>query len=52
MLSWILALIAIAAIAAVLGFGRLSGVALSGAKILVVLALALFILTALGLIAL
>ncbi|MEQ8292835.1 MAG: DUF1328 family protein [Roseovarius sp.] len=52
MLEWILILLAIAAIAAMLGFGRLSGVALSGAKILVVVALVLFLLMALGVIAL
>ena len=32
MLEWILILLAIAAIAALLGFGRISGVALTGAK--------------------
>lgn len=52
MLEWILILLAIAAIAAMLGFGRLSGVALSGAKILIVVALVLFLLMALGVIAL
>jgi uncharacterized membrane protein YtjA (UPF0391 family) len=51
MLEWILILLAIAAIAAFLGFGRLSGVALSGAKILIVIALVLFLLLALGVIA-
>ncbi|HAR52297.1 MULTISPECIES: DUF1328 family protein [Roseovarius] len=48
MLEWILILLAIAAIAAMFGFGRLSGVALSGAKLLVVLALVIFLLMALG----
>jgi len=52
MLEWILILLAVAAIAAMLGFGRLSGVALSGAKILIVVALVLFLLVALGVIAL
>lgn len=52
MLSWILILLAVAAIAALLGFGRLSGAALSGAKILIVVALVLFLLMALGVIAL
>lgn len=52
MLEWILILLAIAAIAAMLGFGRLSGVALSGAKLLVILALVLFLLMALGVLAL
>lgn len=50
MLHWILVLLAIAAIAALLGFGRLSGLALSGAKLLIVLALALFILVLLGIV--
>lgn len=52
MLEWILILLAIAAIAAMLGFGRLSGVALSGAKLLIILALVLFLLMALGVLAL
>lgn len=48
MLEWILILLAIAAIAALLGFGRLSGVALSGAKILIVIVLILFLLMLFG----
>ncbi|MBJ6372178.1 DUF1328 domain-containing protein [Sedimentitalea arenosa] len=48
MLEWILILLVVAAIAAMLGFGRLSGVALSGAKILIVVALILFLLMLLG----
>ncbi|WP_179378319.1 DUF1328 family protein [Jannaschia marina] len=48
MLEWIIILIVVAAIAAFLGLGRLSGAALSGAKILVVLALALALLSLLG----
>ncbi|SFT32937.1 DUF1328 family protein [Sedimentitalea nanhaiensis] len=48
MLQWILILLAVAAIAALLGFGRLSGAALSGAKILIVVALVLFVLMLLG----
>lgn len=48
MLEWILILLVVAAIAAMLGFGRLSGVALSGAKILIVIALILFLLMLLG----
>lgn len=48
MIKWILILLAIAAIAAVLGFGRLSGAALSGAKILAVIALVLFLLLLFG----
>ena len=52
MLEWILILLAIAAIAAMLGFGRLSGIALSGAKILIIVALVLFLLFAISVIAL
>ena len=52
MLGWILALLAIAAIAALLGFGRLSGIALSGAKLLIIIALVLFLPLALGVLAL
>ena len=48
MLEWILILLVVAAIAAFLGFGRLSGVALSGAKILIVIALMVFLLMLLG----
>ena len=51
MLGWILALLAIAAIAALLGMNRVSGVALTGAKILIVVALVLFALVVLGVIA-
>ena len=51
MLSWILILLAVAAIAALLGFGRLSGAALTGAKILIVIALILFVLVLLGVVA-
>lgn len=52
MIEWILILLAIAAIAAVLGFGRVSGAALTGAKILIVIALVLFLLVLFGVIAL
>ncbi len=51
MLSWILILIAVAAIASVLGFNRLSGAAASGAKILIVIALVIFVLVVLGVVA-
>ena len=51
MLGWILALLAIAAIAALLGMGRVSGAALTGAKILIVVALIIFLLAALGIFA-
>ena len=52
MIGWILTLLVIAAIAAVLGFGRISGAALSGAKILIVIVLILFLLAIFGLISL
>ncbi|WP_372890594.1 DUF1328 family protein [Rhodosalinus sp.] len=51
MIEWILILLAIAAVAALLGFGRLSGVALTGAKILIVVALVMLLLLALGIVA-
>ncbi|WP_113911091.1 DUF1328 family protein [Roseovarius dicentrarchi] len=51
MIKWILVLLAIAAIAAVLGFGRLSGAALTGAKILIGIALIFFVLLLLGVVA-
>ena len=51
MLQWILILLVVAAIAALLGFGRLAGVALSGAKILVLIVLVLFVLVLLGVVA-
>lgn len=51
MIEWILILLAVAAVAAVLGFGRISGVALTGAKILIVVALVLFLLVLFGVIA-
>ena len=51
MLGWILALLAIAAIAAFLGMGRVSGAALTGAKILIVVVLIIFLLAALGIFA-
>ena len=51
MLGLILTLLAIAAIAAFLGMGRVSGMALTGAKILIVIALVVFLLIVLGIIA-
>jgi len=51
MIELILILLVIAAVAALLGFGRLSGVALTGAKILIVVVLVLFLLVLLGIIA-
>ena len=52
MLEIILILLAVAALASVLGFGRLSGAALTGAKVLIVIALIVFVLVVLGVIAL
>lgn len=51
MIKWILILLVVAAIAGLLGFDRLSGAALTGAKILVGIVLILFLLAILGLIA-
>ena len=51
MLKWILILLAVAAIAGVLGFDRISGAALTGAKFLAVIVLILFILVLLGIVA-
>ncbi|QFU07807.1 hypothetical protein PARPLA_02094 [Rhodobacteraceae bacterium THAF1] len=51
MLQLILILLAVAAIAALLGFGRISGVALSAAKVLIGIALVLFLLLVLGVVA-
>ena len=51
MIGWILTLLAIAAIAALLGFGRVSGVALTGAKVLIGIVLILFLLVLFGIIA-
>lgn len=48
MLKLILILLIVAAIAGLLGFGRLSGLALSGAKLLIVVVLVLFLLMLLG----
>ncbi|GAB1379850.1 MULTISPECIES: DUF1328 family protein [Pararhodobacter] len=48
MLKWILILLAVAAIAGLLGFGRISGVALTGAKVLIVVALLMFLLLLFG----
>ncbi|EAR50810.1 hypothetical protein OG2516_09433 [Oceanicola granulosus HTCC2516] len=51
MIEWILILLAVAAVASLLGFGRLSGAALTGAKILIFVALILFLLVLFGIIA-
>ncbi len=51
MLKLILILLVIAAVAGLLGFGRLSGAALIGAKFLIGVVLVLFLLVILGIIA-
>ena len=52
MLELILILLVVAAVAALLGFGRISGMALTGAKVLIGIVLILFLLVLLGIIAL
>ena len=52
MLKWILILLVVAAVASLLGLGTVSGVALTGAKILIGIALVVFLLVVLGFIAL
>jgi uncharacterized membrane protein YtjA (UPF0391 family) len=52
LLELILILLVVAAVAALLGFGRISGMALTGAKILIGVVLILFLLVLLGVIAL
>jgi len=52
MLEIILILLVIAAIAGLLGFGRISGAALTGVKVLIGIALILFLLVLFGVIAL
>jgi uncharacterized membrane protein YtjA (UPF0391 family) len=51
MLELILILLVVAAVAALLGFGRVSGMALTGAKVLIGVVLILFLLVLLGIIA-
>jgi uncharacterized membrane protein YtjA (UPF0391 family) len=51
MLKWILILLVVAAVAGLLGFNRLSGAALTGAKFLIAVVLILFLLVILGIIA-
>ncbi len=48
MLEIILILLIVGAVAALLGFGRISGVALTGAKFLIGIVLVLFLLMVLG----
>ena len=51
MIKWILILLIVAAIASLLGFGALSGAAMTGAKILIGILLIMFLLVILGIIA-
>jgi len=51
MLKLIFILLIVAAVAALLGFGTLSGVALTGAKVLIGVVLVIFLLVVLGIIA-
>ncbi len=51
LLSRILILLAVAAVASLLGLGTVSGVALTGARILIGIALIVFLLVVLGIVA-
>lgn len=51
MLEWILILLIVAAIAGLLGFSSISGLAMTGAKILIGIVLVLFLLVVLGIVA-
>ena len=51
MLKIILILLVVAAVAGLLGFGRLSGAAMTGAKFLIGVVLVLFLLVILGIVA-
>lgn len=51
MIQWILILLIVAAVAGLFGFGRLSGAALTGAKLLIGIVLVLFLLAVLGIVA-
>ena len=52
MITWILILLAVAAVAGLLGMTRLQGAALTGAKWLAIIVLVLFLLVLFGLIGL
>ncbi|TRD16620.1 DUF1328 family protein [Palleronia caenipelagi] len=52
MLSLFITLLVVAAIAALLGLGRVSGVALSAARLIIFIALILFLLSLLGVVVL
>lgn len=51
MIKWILILLIVAAIASLLGFHKLSGAAMTGARFLIAIVLILFVLVVLGIIA-
>lgn len=51
MLKWIIILLIVAAVASLLGFSRISGAALTGAKFLIAILLILFLLVILGVVA-
>ena len=51
MLEWILILLAVAALAGLLGMHTVSGAALTGAKVLIGIVLVLFVLVVLGVVA-
>jgi len=51
MLSWILILLVVAAVAGLLGLNAISGLALTGAKVLIGIVLVIFLLVLLGVVA-
>jgi uncharacterized membrane protein YtjA (UPF0391 family) len=51
MIKWILILLVVAAVASLLGFGRLAGAAATGAQILIGIVLILFLLVIFGIVA-
>ncbi len=51
MLEWILILLVVAAVAGLLGLNSISGIAMTGAKILIGIVLVLFLLVILGVVA-
>lgn len=51
MLKWILILLVVAAVAGLLGMNSLAGAAMTGAKVLIAIALILFLLVLFGLVA-
>lgn len=51
MLKWILILLVVAAVAGLLGMNSLAGAAMTGAKILIAIALIVFLLVILGIVA-